>query len=298
MLKIIAFPSHPFAFFLLPVICFKLPITRTLFDFPWRFRLSEAYCIYQVLVFFLMKRNIILKSRLWFCSSINYQACRAVKMLKYFPHVTCVLLRGYVLLCWTQFFLLFLLLEVVFISCCRYQFSSISVSNLSFTTTIITVCLINSTIVFLLVRPWGWPYYNYLKLTLTPYCCGGSLLAPTSPRCFLSVSFSLSRKPQLLSIWSYMYLVNKNYGKDYPLAREDIHAANTYMMRWFHWYIRFGVMSFSSPVDCSLINGPFLRSSENSRFACNNISALENGFRLGFVTLLHSVALSIVLLIN
>ena len=134
--------------------------------------------------------------------------------------------------------------------------------ELSFTTTIITVCLINSTIVFFLVRPWGWPCYNYLQLTLTRFCCGGSLLAPTSPRCFLSVPFSLSRKPQLLSIWSYMYLVNKNYGKDYPLAREDIHAANTYMMRWFHWYIRFGVMSFYSPVHCSLINGPFLRSSE------------------------------------
>ena len=26
---------------LLPVICFKLPITRTFFDLPWRFRLSE-----------------------------------------------------------------------------------------------------------------------------------------------------------------------------------------------------------------------------------------------------------------
>ena len=26
-----------------------------------------------------------------------------------------------------------------------------------------------------------------------------------------------------------MYLVNKNYGNDYPLAREDIHATNTYI---------------------------------------------------------------------
>ena len=118
------------------------------------------------------------------------------------------------------------------ISCCRYQFSSFSISNLPFTTTIITVCLINSTIVFLLVRPWGWPYYNYLRLTLTRYCCGDSLLATTSPGCFRSVPFSLTRKP-LLSVWSYMYLVNKNYGKDYPLAREDIRATNTYMTRWF-----------------------------------------------------------------
>ena len=26
-----------------------------------------------------------------------------------------------------------------------------------------------------------------------------------------------------------MYLVNKNYGNDYPLAREDIDATNTYI---------------------------------------------------------------------
>ena len=26
-----------------------------------------------------------------------------------------------------------------------------------------------------------------------------------------------------------MYLINKNYGNDYPLAREDIHATNTYI---------------------------------------------------------------------
>ena len=31
--------------FLLPVICFKIPITRTLFDFPKRFQLPGVHCI-------------------------------------------------------------------------------------------------------------------------------------------------------------------------------------------------------------------------------------------------------------
>ena len=47
-------------------------------------------------------------------------------------------------------------------------------------------------------------------------------------------------------------------------------------------YIRFGVVSFYSPFHCSLINGeksqfhgPFSRSSENSRFAWNNHTAMS-----------------------
>ena len=84
-------------------------------------------------------------------------------MQKYFLHVTCVLLRGYcVAVLNTIFFIIILghvhqLLEIAIFF--------IQYFELSFTTTIITVCLINSTIVFFLVRPWGWPYYNYLRLT-------------------------------------------------------------------------------------------------------------------------------------
>ena len=64
------------------------------------------------------------------------------------------------------------------------------------------------------------------------------------------------------------------------------------------YILEFGVMSFYSPIHCSLINGPFFLSSENSRFVWKNHNARENGFRLGFGTWLHSVALFIVLLIN
>ena len=47
MCKILAFPPHPFGYFcIIPVICFKLPITQTLFDFPRRFQLSGVDCIW------------------------------------------------------------------------------------------------------------------------------------------------------------------------------------------------------------------------------------------------------------
>ena len=43
--KILAFPPHPFGYFcIIPVICFKLPITQTLFDFPRRLQLSGVNC--------------------------------------------------------------------------------------------------------------------------------------------------------------------------------------------------------------------------------------------------------------
>ena len=105
------------------------------------------------------------------------------------------------------------------------------------------------------------------------------------PRLVLDVSkvFHLAQvvKP-LMSIWSYMYLVNKNYGKDYPLAREDIYITLLTHIWWDDSKARnrvlyiYQIWSYEflfSPIHCSLINGeksqfhgPFLRSSENSRF--------------------------------
>ena len=41
--KIFAFLPHPIT--LLLVICFELPITQTVFDFPWRFKLSGVDCM-------------------------------------------------------------------------------------------------------------------------------------------------------------------------------------------------------------------------------------------------------------
>ena len=128
------------------------------------------------------------------------------------------------------------------------------------------------------------------------------------PRLVLDVSkvFHLAQvvKP-LMSIWSYMYLVNKNYGKDYPLAREDIHATNTYMMRWFQskessaiyisdlelWVSFLAYSLFFNKwwkVSISWTFSPILREFE---VRLNNQTARENGFRLGFGTWLHSVAL-------
>ena len=41
--SVLAFFPHPIS--LLLVICFELPITRTIFDFPRRFELSGVDCI-------------------------------------------------------------------------------------------------------------------------------------------------------------------------------------------------------------------------------------------------------------
>ena len=63
-----------------------------------------------------------------------------------------------------------------------------------------------------------------------------SLVAlPTSPWCLQSVSFGLARKPLLSMVIhvSSKQTLNKICGKDYLLARVDIHASYTCKMRWF-----------------------------------------------------------------
>ena len=134
-----------------------------------------------------MKRKIVLKLKimvLQFDKLTSLSSCKNAKIfstrhLRFITGLMCGLLN--------TILLLLLLFQVMFISCWRYQFSSFSISNLSFTTTIITVCLINSTIVFFWSGHEVDPIitiYNSRSNALTRYCCGDSLLAPTSPRCF------------------------------------------------------------------------------------------------------------------
>ena len=46
---ILAFHPHPISLIL--VICLDLPITRTVMDFPWRFKLSRVYCTIKSMVY-------------------------------------------------------------------------------------------------------------------------------------------------------------------------------------------------------------------------------------------------------
>ena len=41
LLCLIAFPPNPFAYFLTSSLCFKIPMTRTFFNFHWRFEWEE-----------------------------------------------------------------------------------------------------------------------------------------------------------------------------------------------------------------------------------------------------------------
>ena len=48
-------PPHPISLFL--VICFKLAISRTVFDFPWRFELSKGDCSCKINGYWFNSKN-------------------------------------------------------------------------------------------------------------------------------------------------------------------------------------------------------------------------------------------------